>query len=80
MVCGDGAGGRGRPFAKVSKQAWQSARMGIHNLLFFMASLPISRGVLRASASAPTGAWSAAKVPLVGRRSPRGTETAKHFS
>ena len=54
--------------------------MSVCNLLFFMASLPVLGIILRASASAPTGDWIAAKVPLLDPLSARGTETAKHFA
>ena len=53
--------------------------MRVYNLLFFMASLPISGGALRASPSALTGARVGAKVLPVGSLSARGTETAKRL-
>jgi hypothetical protein len=57
----------------------QGQRVDVRNLLFFMASLPVSGGGLRASPSALTGARVRAKLLSVGSLSVRGTETAKHF-
>ncbi len=73
-------GGSGGCFAAAARQGLQRMGMGVCNLLFFMASLPVLGIILRASASAPTGDWIAAKVPLLDPLSARGTETAKHFA
>lgn len=58
--------------------ALRSHRIDRRNFLFFMASLPLFGGTLRASASALTGGWMPAKVLLAGRPGASGTETAKH--